>query len=57
MGSGWLWAAAVVFGAVAVLMARRLGADPVLWGALGFFFGPLALPFLLLIGYWRRWRG
>lgn len=57
MGSGWLWAGAVVFAGVAVWMARRLGVDPVLWGALGFFFGPVALPFLLLAGLWRRRRG
>lgn len=57
MGSGWLWAGAVVFAVVAAWMARRLGLHPVFWGALGFFFGPVVLPFLLLVGYWRRRRG
>ncbi|MFB6259408.1 MAG: hypothetical protein ABEK42_01625, partial [Thiohalorhabdaceae bacterium] len=57
MGSGLLWAAAVLFALIAALMARRLKGDPGLWGALGFFFGPLPLPFLLLVGFWRRRRG
>ncbi|MEF8792560.1 hypothetical protein [Thiohalorhabdus sp.] len=57
MGISWLWAGAVIFALLAVLIGRRLGVDPVFWGALGFFFGPLPLPILLLLGYWRHRRG
>jgi hypothetical protein len=52
MGSGWLWAAAAGFAVLTAWLARRRGADPVRWGALGFFFGPLPLPLLL----WRHRR-
>lgn len=53
MGSGWLWAVAAASAAAAAVLARRVGRDPVRWGALGFFFGPLVLP-LLLVGRRRR---
>lgn len=32
------------------LIAKRRGANPVLWGVMGFLFGPLALPFVLFSG-------
>lgn len=44
----WIWILSLVFALLLGWLARRRGADPVFWGALGFFFGPLALPFLLL---------
>lgn len=29
--------------------AKNRGANPVLWGTLGFVFGPLAIPFVFLL--------
>jgi hypothetical protein len=29
-------------------LAKRRGAKPVFWGFMGFLFGPLAIPFVLL---------
>jgi hypothetical protein len=54
MGIGWLWVVAVGSAALLAVVARRRGVDPVRWAALGFFFGPLPLPFLLAR---RRRRG
>lgn len=38
----------VVFAYLAHILAKRKGLNPVFWGAMGAFFGPLALPFILL---------
>jgi hypothetical protein len=31
-------------------LAKSRGGNPILWGALGFTFGPLAIPFVFLSG-------
>jgi hypothetical protein len=54
MGLAWLWLASLVMGLAVGFLAHRRGRDPVRWGALGFFFGPLVLPFLCLVVRRRR---
>ncbi len=44
----WIWVLSLLFALLTGWIARRRGANPVFWGALGFFLGPLALPFVLL---------
>lgn len=48
MGSPWIWIVSMAFAALLAWGAARRGRNPALWGGLGFFFGPLPLPFLLL---------
>lgn len=38
----------LLFVYLAQILARKKGLDPVFWGLMGGFFGPLALPFVLL---------
>ncbi|KPV41505.1 hypothetical protein AN478_02760 [Thiohalorhabdus denitrificans] len=56
MGSPWIWLVSVAFAALLARGAARRGGNPVLWGGLGFFFGPLPLPFLLLVPVRRPGR-
>ena len=48
LGSPLIWLLSVAFAALLAWLAARRDANPVFWGGLGFFFGPLPLPFLLL---------
>ncbi|MFA9459468.1 hypothetical protein [Thiohalorhabdus methylotrophus] len=48
VGNLWIWLASAAFAALLAWLAARRGGNPVLWGGLGFFFGPLALPFVFL---------
>jgi len=54
MGLAWLWLVSLAVGLLVGFLARRRGRDPVRWGALGFFFGPLVLPFLCLVSRRRQ---
>ena len=39
----------IISGVVCHFIARKKGKSPVFWGAMGFFFGPLAIPFVLFV--------
>jgi hypothetical protein len=41
---------ALICGVICHSIAKRRGANPVFWGAMGVAFGPLAIPFVFLSG-------
>jgi hypothetical protein len=48
MGYLVIFGVLVLFAAVLYAIAKHRGANPVFWSAMGFLFGPLALPFVFL---------